>query len=140
MHPPFQKILVIVASVLAASLVIGLVQQLNYLLYPPPEGIDWTSPEEVKRYIEALPVGAYAVVELSYVLGSIIGGIILGRYGGPTAGQSALFLGLILTGFNVINIVSIPTPTWFAMVTTMTFLPGVILGTRLGRAAAPNAV
>jgi uncharacterized membrane protein YccC len=43
----------------------------------------------------------------------------------------ALFVGGILTALGVMNIVSIPHPLWFAVASTLLYIPCSLLGSRL---------
>ncbi|MGF1468518.1 MAG: hypothetical protein ACFCGT_20530 [Sandaracinaceae bacterium] len=124
--------LVGVLGLLVSWVVITLVQYLNITLYPLGPDVDLDDPAALAEAIRDLPLGAYVLLELSYVLGSLAGGFVVGRAGGRSRRWIALGLGAVLTAFGVQNVVAIPHPLWLAVLTLVTFVPMTWLGARLG--------
>jgi len=128
-----KNFLISIGALFAAVFVIGLVQMLSGMIYPPPPGLDFNNEVEVARWANSMPVGAYLMVMLAYVLGSFTGGWVVGRFVTRhqlvRAGMIGLFL--MLAGF--MNLAAIPHPLWFSVISTILFIPMALLGERVGR-------
>ncbi|MEM9072139.1 MAG: hypothetical protein AAGE52_26775 [Myxococcota bacterium] len=120
----------VLAGLASAFVVIAGVQWLNFVLFPPPEGTNFDDPAQVEAILESLPVAALLMLELSYALGSIVGGAVAGWV---HSGRAALVVGGVLTLLGVLNLRSIPHPLWLAVLTTVTYLPMCGLGAYLAR-------
>ena len=117
----------------AAGLAVGIVlimavQALGVRLYPLPANVDLADPAAMARVVRDAPVGALLMVELSYAAGSLASGITVGLLARRRAFLLAGIIGGLLTVAGVANLVAIPHPAWFAVVSTVTYLPGALLG------------
>ncbi|HEX7926288.1 MAG TPA: hypothetical protein VF678_01780 [bacterium] len=126
-----RNLLAALAGFLLGGLVIAAVQYVNALIYPLPPGTDLHKPEDVAKMMATIPLGALWMVEASYAFGSLVAGFIVGKIARARAEYLAIVVGVVYTGFNLVNLVQIPTPLWLAMLTTATFLPLTWLGARL---------
>lgn len=68
------------------------------------------------------------MVELSYVLGSFTGGTVIAWLVTSHGRASAVMLGVVLTMFGAGNLIVIPHPAWFAVLSIMTFVPMALGG------------
>lgn len=128
-------------ALVASFGVISLVQYISHWVYPPPQGLDLQNPEHLAQFVAGLPLGAFWMLEASYLMGSLAGGGVIGRFATRQPTRLALGLGALLTVFNVLNLASIPHPLWVAVLTTLTFLPGSFYGAKIatqGREASPQ--
>jgi hypothetical protein len=125
-NPILRNVLAVIAGLVGGFVVIMLVEMLGMAIDPPPPGLE---PEELMRQI---PVGPLLMVELAYALGSLTGGAVATKLG--VANEHpwlALIVGIVLTAAGISNLVMLPHPTWFAVLSTLTFVPLAILGARL---------
>lgn len=131
MTPIVKNILAVLAGLVGGVFVITLVQGLNAMLYPPPPDVDFSDPEHVAEMMRNIPVGALLMVELSYALGSLVAGFLAAKIGATRQIGLALGVGgaLMLGGFA--NLAMVPHPIWFAIVSTLTYLPAAWLGAKL---------
>ncbi len=121
--------IVAAATGLAVSvLLIMAVQALSIRLYPPPTGVDFADPEALARLMDQLPIGSLLMVELSYIAGSLGGGIAVSLVMRNREYRLAAIVGALLTVAGFANLAAIPHPTWFAVVTTITYIPCSLLG------------
>jgi len=104
----------VVAGLIVVVLIILAVQAVSGALYPAPPDLDFTDREAAAAHVWQLPNGALLIVALSYLLGSLAAGVVL-----------------TLAGF--MNLAAIPQSVWFAVLTTVTYVPGAWLGVRLAR-------
>lgn len=126
-----KRIIGTILGFVAASLVIYLVELVCQRLYPAPPSLDLKDPQALKNFMATLPVGALAIVLLAYDLGSLTGGILSTLIAGRSSAVPALIVGALLTGANTLNLLALPHPTWFALVSTFCFIPLTWVGSRL---------
>lgn len=125
-----RNVLILVAGLVAGFAAISAIQTLNYLLFSLPAGLDYNKPEDLVSIMEQIPAGALLILELSYAVGSLAAGAVIGRFGRDRTTLFALIAGAILTAANLVNLQSIPTPLWLAVLTTVTFVPGTWIGAK----------
>ena len=126
MKPLFKNLLVLGCGWLACGVVISLVQFLSHTLFPLPQGFDFYGDPEMVRNAITLPM--MLMLELSYILGSFVGGFVIGKYGATHKLEYAGFLGALFTLVNVFNILAIPHPVWLIVLTSLTFVPMTLFG------------
>jgi hypothetical protein len=126
-----RNILAVIAGFVVGSALISAVQYLNYQLNPPPPGLDPSKAEDIVKMMEGVTVPVLLMVEFSYLLGSLGAGFVSGKVAASRWKLWALVLGTAFTIANFVNMAQIPHPLWFAVLTTVTFLPLAWLGARL---------
>ena len=123
-----RRIGAVVAGLFGSVVLIMAVQAVGTWLYPPPPGTDFTDPEAVAALMAQIPLGALLMVELSYVVGSLGGGVIARLVSADRAAVQALVVGGLLTLAGFANLAAIPHPLWFAVLSTATYVPCALLG------------
>ena len=123
-----RRIGAVVAGLFGSVILIMAVQAVGTWLYPPPPGTDFADPEAVAALMAQIPLGALLMVELSYVVGSLGGGVIVRRVSPDRATVLAAVLGGLLTLFGFANLAAIPHPLWFGVLSTVTYVPCALLG------------
>lgn len=129
-----RSILAVIAGFVAASLIMVVVETVNgHVLYPElgkmAEGM--TDREEIRALMASAPVGAFLVVLLGWVLGSLVGGLLAAWIGWHAPVAHALALGGCLTLAGIANNLMLSPPRWFWIVSLIVFLPAVYAGARL---------
>jgi hypothetical protein len=109
----FRNILAIVAAILAGGLVIMLIQALNAKLYPMPPGLDFKDSAAVKQYANSLPVGAFLMVLLSYLVGFTLAVFLAIRLSVSMPERQGLLTTMFFGAASVLNLLSLPHPMWF---------------------------
>lgn len=117
------------AGLVVSVVLMTLIQGLSVRLFPMPPGMDPNDPAALARFMQQLPLGALLLVALSYAVGSLGGGIGVGLVARQAAYGLAAVLGGLLTIAGFANLAAIPHPAWFAVVTTLTYVPCTLLGT-----------
>lgn len=126
-----KRVIGTILGFIAAMFVIYLVELPCRRLYPAPPGLDLKDPQALKTFIASLPTGALAIMLLAYDLGSLTGGILSTLISGRSTLWPALIVGALLTASNAVNLHALPHPTWFALVSTLGFIPLAWVGSRL---------
>ena len=123
------RLATVVAGLVVSVVLIAAVQAISVRLFPPPPGMDANDPAAIARFMQQLPIGALLLVALSYAVGSIGGGVGVGLVARRAAYGLAAVVGGLLTVAGFMNLAAIPHPAWFAVVTTLTYVPCTLLGT-----------
>lgn len=117
------------AGVATASAVIAVAQSVGHRFYPVAEPKDLKDRKALKRKIARLPLGAFVFVEMAYLLGSLSGGIVVALIASPSGSlYTTIALAVVLTACGIMNMVDIPHPKWFAILSTCTYFPAALAG------------
>ena len=110
-----RKLLALLAGVLTAIIVIGIIEYIAHLLYAPTVPPDRSNPEAMRAFIAAMPAGAFLLILLAYAAGTFVGGVVAGRIARSTAWRHAGSIGGLILLFALMNIVVLPHPLWFTV-------------------------
>jgi len=129
-----RRILAVIAGFVAASVVMMVIETINgRILYPElgklAEGV--TDREAIRALLANAPVGAFLMVLLGWMLGSLLGGLVAAWIGWNAPVAHALVLGGLLTVAGVVNNLMIPPPAWFWIPSLLVSLPAAYAGARL---------
>lgn len=124
MHPILGNTFAFLCGLLVATVVIALIQNVGHRIYPVANPL---SPYSL-HHIMSLPLGAFVFVELSYLVGSVLGGYATAKIASSHKMHLAIALGVLLTLLGIQNLFAIPHPLWFAILSTCTFIPAAYLG------------
>ena len=125
----------IVAGVVVAFVTVMLIDMLGHVVFPPPEGLDFSDPDAIRPYLATLPIGAYLFILASSVVAAFVGTLLACYIG---RGNPVLFGGVvggIVLAATIANFIAIPHPLWLSIST----LTGVVLSTLLAMRLAPIA-
>lgn len=130
-----RKILAVVVALIVAFGVIMIVQMLNALVVLPPSPETMGDPAKLREYVAGLPMTAFVVVLLGYILGSFAGGYIVTKMSlRESPGISLpIVIGVILTIGGALNFfVLMPgQPIWFTTAALITYIPVSLIGHRM---------
>ncbi|MEY3214296.1 MAG: hypothetical protein RIT28_4777 [Pseudomonadota bacterium] len=128
-------------AVVLGSVLIGIVQSVGHGLFPLSGALDPNDPEAMAKIIGSAPLGALLMVELAYVVGCAFAGAVVVRLAPGFGLRLPVIVGALFTLAGFLNLAAIPHPLWFAVLTTVTYLPMSLLGAKaLGEGAgAKNA-
>jgi hypothetical protein len=139
MHPLVRSILAVLGGLLAAFVVIGLVEAAGVRFYPPPPGMDPRDPKSIRAVMANLPRGALLCVLVAYAAGSVVGGWVAARFAPSAKLTHGMVVGALLLAAGVLNMSTIPHPGWFWISSIAIYLLGTWSGARAagaGRRAA----
>lgn len=132
-----RSILAIMAGVMAAFIVIMVVQQLSAMLYPPHAGFNPQDPGAFAALIAAMPPGAFLMVLLSYLFGAVAGGYLAARLAPSRRTVHAGMISVALVTGSILNLTAAPHPPWFMAANLLIVAVVPLLAARL---AEPHAV
>ena len=123
----------VILGFVVASAVMMLIEFTNgHLLYPglgqAAKGVKDAA--RIAEIMASAPTGAFLVVILGWLLGSIAGGWSATRFTRSDSGGPALILGVLLTLAGISNNLMLPPPSWFWVASMLVLLPGSWYGGR----------
>jgi CBS-domain-containing membrane protein len=112
----------------AAILSIVAVQFLSNALYPMPENLNFEDPTVIAEITKNMPLAQFWLILFGYALGSFVGGLVATRMH-PEGGKSTtIVVAIILLLLGIMNMLTIPHPTWFWFVSCSIYIPFALLG------------
>ena len=134
-----RNILAVVAGLASAWVTMVIVQAISSFLYMRDAGIDTGDAAALKAWIATAPLGAFLLLILGYVVSSLVGGWVAARLARSRPLLLAVIVGLFLLLGGIANFMTIPHPTWVAVLALVAYIPCAWLGGRLGARRAPLA-
>lgn len=131
-----RKILAVIVAMIVAVGIISLVQMGNSMVVMPPSQDVMNDPAKLRDYMTNLPLTAYIVVIIGYVIASFAGGFIVTKMARQVSSglTMPLIVGGLLTVAMILNLVMLPgQPLWFAVLCLLCFIPLSLLGHRFAR-------
>lgn len=123
-----RKILFIIVGIITATIIIYLIESLGHLVYPPSEDLNLKDPDTIKSIMKDVPAGALLFVLLAYALGSFCGGLITAFISKSSKVINAIIVGFVLLIFGLTNLLIIPHPVWFTIVSIILYIPCAYMG------------
>lgn len=125
-----KNILAVIAGIIAAVIVIFIVEALSNMLFPPSSKIDMENPEQVKQMIENAPFGALLLVVIGWAIGAFSGGLVATIVSNNKKSFPALIVGMLLMIAGIINLMMFTHPIWMWIFGLGVNLPFAYLGYR----------
>ena len=135
-----RKVAAVVLGVIVAVVFIIAIEALGHSVYPVPEGLDITDTEAMQAYVTGLPIGAFLFVMGAWLVATLAGGLLACLIARETPlVYSAVVGGLVLLG-TIINLMSVPHPSWFSITSVLAIIAMIFVTGRLGASLArPSA-
>jgi hypothetical protein len=134
MNPTVRVVLAVLAGLAVGWVVITCIELLNaFVFFPLPPGTDFTNPEALKAAMKDMPAGAFAVVLVAWMLGTLVGVWVAAKI--ARSARPAWVVGAIFLVLTVVNLMSIPHPIWMWVGALLLLLPAAMLGARWGSPA-----
>lgn len=137
MNPMVRSILAVIVGMLVAFVLIVCVEMLGMRVYPPPAGMDPANLESIKAAMAQIPLGALLFVLLAYTVGSVAGGWVAARFAPSAKLMHAMIVATLLFGAGLMNLMTIPHPPWFWVVSSVIYYLGAWSGAKAGGASPP---
>ena len=136
MNPKLRTILAVVVGILVGAIVIFAVELFSP--HQPPADLDINDKAKFAEWVKTLPFSAFFILLLAYFLGSVVGGWVTNLVAGGRY-RPALVTGLGLFVAGVMNLIAVPHPLWFAIVSSLTYFAGAWIGGRLATGPTTKA-
>ncbi|MBM3970360.1 MAG: hypothetical protein FJ302_10920 [Planctomycetes bacterium] len=134
MRSALRSIAAVFVGFVAASVVMMVIETINGRVFYPDlaksaEGV--TDRETIRTLLATAPVGAFFVVLIGWILGSVAGGWVAARLAARATIRHGVVLGGLLTLAGIANNLMLPPPLWFWIVSLPVMLPAAYAGSRL---------
>lgn len=137
MKEKLKSIFAVLLGLCFAFVLIVLSQMIGHSIYPIPEefkNIDFSDPAnraQLEALMLAAPTGSLILVLIGYMLAAFGGGMLAAFMDRTQKPKLSLIVGALLTLAGISNLMSIPHPTWFAILNLPSFLLFAWLGSFL---------
>ncbi|MDZ4728350.1 MAG: hypothetical protein SH820_00165 [Xanthomonadales bacterium] len=131
-----RKISAVLLGVLVAFATVMLVEWLGHQVYPPPPNLDFKDPEQLRQFTSNLPLGAFLLVLLGWLLGTLSGGLTACFVAREKPLVFASIIGAIMLAATIANLAMIPHPTWFSIAGIVVIGVGTLLAGRWSSTSA----
>lgn len=115
----------IFCSIILSGSLVAVVEWIGHQVYPTLSAEDFKDAEKVKRFIRDLPFGAFVFVLLAWGVGAT-GGALFNDYMVKHIPYTPLIPGLMNIVFGIVNMVNIPHPMWFKIVSPFVCMIGPV--------------
>jgi len=116
MNSTVRNILAIVTGLVLGSVVNMGIIMISGSIIPPPEGADVTTMEGLKESMHLFQPKNFIFPFLAHALGTLVGAIIAATIAVKHKMKFALAIGVFFLIGGIINVIMLPSPTWFAIV------------------------
>lgn len=123
-----KTVLAIFAGLITGFVLILLVEEWSHHLYPLPAGTDLENITAMREIIQSLPLGAFMMIIGAYALGSFGAGLVTSLLSKEAPLKRSLIVASILLIGGISNLIVIPHPWWFAICSSLVYLPMAYLG------------
>ena len=132
-------VLSVILGIVAGMVVMMSLHYASTLVYPLPEGVDFMSqePENLERLHEwfgTLPATAFLLATACHGLGCMAGAIVAMFITGRSSLVTPIVVGVFFTMCGIMNLLSVPHPSWFPFVDVPVYLIlAIVAGVALRR-------
>jgi len=103
-----------VLGTFVAGIVIAIVEALGHKIFPPPEGVNFKDPEQVKEIMHKIPFMAKVSVLAAWGIGVLVGGSLAVWIAGGTI-WPAYMVAAVMLAAGFITMAKIPHPSWMVV-------------------------
>ena len=132
MNPIVRNILAVIAGLIIGSIVnMGLIM-ISGSVIPPPEGGDVTTMEGLKETMHLFEPKHFIFPFLAHALGTLVGSFVAATIAANNKMKFAIAIGCFFLIGGIINVVMLPSPTWFAILDIVgAYIPMAMIGGKL---------
>lgn len=112
MQPMIRSALVLLGGVIAAVVVVVLMDGVVGSIYSLPSGTDANNPDSLRQAIAGLPTAAFLLLVVGWALAAGVGSYLAARLATHSRVIHGLIVALFVLVATVANLARIPHPTW----------------------------
>jgi MFS family permease len=114
-------------GLVVAVVVVALVETLGHTVFPPPPGVE-NDRTAMASYVATAPFAALLFPLLASVAGAFLGGWVAAAIGRRRHQLAGTLVGVVILALAGMNMVMIPHPVWFMLLSIMLIVPAGWLG------------
>ena len=123
----------IAGIVTAFALILG-IEHVGHMIYPPPEGLDFSDAEAMQPYVASLPAPALLFPMFAWFIATFVGTLVASVLGTARPIIFAVVVGTLILAGTITNLIWIPHPLWFSVIAIL----GIIASAWLAVMLAPT--
>ena len=132
MNSILKNILAVVLGLFIGGAVNMAIIMISGSIIPPPEGTNLTTMEGLEAAMPLMEPKHFLLPFLAHALGTLVGAIIAAKIAATHKMRFAMVIGLCFLVGGIMNIVMLPSPTWFTVVDLgLAYIPMAYLGGKL---------
>jgi len=124
----FRNFVAILFAMVLGVIVVGTIESIGHLAYPPPADLDMTNAEEMEKYIATVPVQAMLFVIFAWSAGIFSGCVFAGIMGAQQGTFCCLVYSLIFTSMVIAMLFMVSSPVWFSVAGLLILAPSAFAG------------
>jgi hypothetical protein len=128
-----RNVIAVVTAFIIGGIFVFAIEAIGHRVYPLPEGFDTSDFAKIADYIKTAPIGAIAFVLLAQSFGSFVGGFVSGLIAKSNKRLIAIIYGVLALIMASINLVMIPHPLWFMVLSIALPIPLSLLGSMIAQ-------
>ena len=128
-----RTLLAMLAGLVVMLVAIAALEAVGHALFPPPPGIDYADPVQMRRVMQLMPPAALFMVLVGWVAGAALGAFAAAKLAREYRFSAAMSVGAVMLLLVVANLVMLPHPWWMAVGSLLLPLPSAWLGWYLAR-------
>lgn len=134
-------VLGLLCGLVVAGISIFIVEALGHAIYPPPADIDIHNPEAWRAIMASMPLMAFVLVLVAWLLGALAGAWVAVRMVARPTVWPGIAIGVVILAGIGYNLVILPHPVWMLPAALVLVPLSAWLGASLGlRRSAPPPV
>ena len=126
-----RSILALVVGAIVAVIVVGGIEMVGHVIYPPPGTLDMHNPEAMQKYMETAPTGALMGVMIAWVLGAFVGGGVAALIAACCRCTHAAIIGVIVLAMAVVTMMMFPHPDWMKIAGLLLPIPSALIAGKI---------
>jgi hypothetical protein len=135
MPPVVRTVVAVVVGTVVAFVLVGVIEAIGEVVYPPPAGVDFGRPDQLGSYMQRLPGGALAFVLAAWILATFLGGLVAAWIARSRTALVTAIVGALVLAATIANFVLIPHPAWMVAAGVVGIAIAAYLAGRLMRVA-----
>ena len=134
MNPIVRNVLAVVAGLFLGGIVNMGIVTVSSSVIPLPEGVDPSSMQSLKESMHLFEPKNFLMPFLAHALGTLFGAFIASLIAKTYKLKLALAVGVFFLIGGIMNVVMLPSPTWFAILDIVgAYIPMAFLGFKLSK-------
>ena len=121
----------LIAGIVTAFASIYLIEMLGHTIYPPPADLDFSDPAAIRPYIATLPIIALLFPMFGWFVGTLAGSLVANFCGNAKPYVYAAAVGGLVFAATVANLILIPHPLWFSIISLLGIVASAWLANRI---------
>lgn len=123
-----KRVFAIITGIVAGFAIIFIGDATTHALSPLPRGLDYSNRDEMRDYINGIPLYVLIIMVIFWLASSFLGAMLASRLNRAEWKRTSLIAGGILLAAAILNLAMMPHPGWMWIVAVAGYIPAALLG------------